>query len=55
MDELQRNGVNIDKRTLSHHINEILDRHGELYGEIAARVNSEVFRPMEVRYQLTVT
>ena len=41
VDELQRNSVNIDKRTLPHHINEILDRHGELYGEIAVRLNPE--------------
>ena len=52
VNELQRNDIDIDKRTLSHHINEILDRHGELYGEIAARVNSEdlsvVFTEMNV-------
>ena len=52
VNELQRNSVNIDKRTSSHHINEILDRHGELYGEIAARLNPEdvsnVFTEMNV-------
>ena len=52
MDELQRNSVNIDKRMFSHHINEILDRHRELYGEIVARLNPEdllnVFTEMNV-------
>ena len=52
VNELQRNGVNIDKTTLSHHISEILARHRELYSEIAARVNSEdvsnVFTEMNV-------
>ena len=52
MDELQRNDIVIDKRTLSHHINEIFDRHGELYDEIAARLNPEdlpnVFTEMNV-------
>ena len=52
VDELQRNDIDIDKRTLSRHINEILDRHGELYGEIAAHLNPEdlsvVFTEMNV-------
>ena len=52
VDELQRNNIDIDIRTLSHHINEILDRHEALYGEMAVRLNPEdllnVFTEMNV-------
>ena len=52
VDELQRNSVNIDKRTLSLRIKEILERHQALYDEIAARLNpkdlSNVFLEMDV-------
>ena len=52
VDELQRNNIDIDIRKLSHHINEIIDRHEALYGEMAVRLNPEdlsnVFTEMNV-------
>ena len=41
VDELQRNNIDIDIRTLSHYIKGILERHEALYGDIAARLNPE--------------
>ena len=52
VDELRKNDVNIDKRTLSHNINDILDRQEKLYGEMAERLSPEelvsVFAEMNV-------
>ena len=52
MDELQKSNVVIDMRTFSYYINDVLDRHEELYAEIAARLNPEelpcVFTDMNV-------
>ena len=52
MDELQKNNVDIDKKTLSHHINYVLGRHEKLYGEMAERLGPEellgVFAGMNV-------
>ena len=52
VDELQKNNVNIDKRTLLHHIIDILERHEALYDEMVARLNPEdlpcVFTEMNV-------
>ncbi|CAB3992219.1 Hypothetical predicted protein, partial [Paramuricea clavata] len=36
-DELKRNEIDIDKQTLSFHINTILDRHRDLYRAVNAR------------------
>ena len=41
VDELRKNNVDIDMRTLSHHINYILGRHEKLYGDMAARLSSK--------------
>ena len=35
-DELRQNEIDIDKQTLSFHINEILDHHRDLYREVSA-------------------
>ena len=34
LDELQKNNVDIDMRTLSHHVNYLLDKHGDIYQSI---------------------
>ena len=51
-DELRKNNADIDKKTLSHHINYVLDRHGKLYDEMAERLDSDgllnVFGEMNV-------
>jgi hypothetical protein len=39
LNELQKNGVDIDMRTLSHHINCLLERHEELYNQMILNVN----------------
>ena len=36
-DELKRNEIDIDKQTLSFHINTILDHHRDLYRAVNAR------------------
>ena len=36
-DELQKNNVDIDMRTLSHHVNYLLDKHGDIYQSIVSR------------------
>ena len=52
MNELRKNNADIDKKTLSHHINYLLDRHGKLYDEMAERLDSDgllnVFGEMNV-------
>ena len=30
LDELQKNNVDIDMRTLSHHVNYLLEKHGDI-------------------------
>ena len=37
LDELQKNNVDIDMRTLSHHVNYLLDKHGGIYQSIVSR------------------
>ena len=37
LDELQKNNVDIDMRTLSHHVNYLLDKHGDMYQSIVSR------------------
>ena len=37
LDELQKNNVDIDMRTLSHHVNFLLDKHGDIYQSIVLR------------------
>ena len=37
LDELQKNNVDIDMRTLSHHVNYLLDKHGDIYQSIVSR------------------
>ena len=37
LDELQKNNVDIDMRTLSHHVNYLLDKHGDIYQLIVSR------------------
>jgi hypothetical protein len=34
LDELQNNDVDIDMRTLSHHVNCLLERHEAVYNQI---------------------
>ena len=52
VNELRKNNADIDKKTLSHHINYVLDRHGKLYDEMAERLDSDellnVFGEMNV-------
>ena len=40
-DELWKNNVNIDKKILTDHINDVLDRHGKSYDEMAERLGPE--------------
>lgn len=50
LDELQKNNVNMNMRTLSYHINCMLERYGWLYEQMVARVGvdelSSVFNEM---------
>ena len=39
LDELQTRGVDIDMRTLSHTINDLLERHEALYNQMIVNVN----------------
>ena len=39
LDELQTRGVDIDMRTLSHTINDLLERHEALYNQMVVNVN----------------
>jgi hypothetical protein len=39
LDELKRQDVDIDMRTLSHTINDLLERHGALYSQMVVNVN----------------
>ena len=39
LNELQKNGVDIDMRTLSHHIKYLLERHEALYNQMILNVN----------------
>ena len=52
LDELQRNNVEIDMSTLSHHINYLIERHEWAYGNMVRQVNreniSEVFSQIKV-------
>ena len=52
MDELRKNGVDVDVQILSSHINYVLARHGQLYDEMAERLDSDgllnVFGEMNV-------
>ncbi len=53
LDELQRNNVEIDMSTLSHHINYLIERHKRAYGNMVRQVNREnIFR--EVFFQIKV-
>jgi hypothetical protein len=49
-DELKRNEIDIDKQTLSFHINTILDRHGDLYRAVNAHgLNlDQIYRSREI-------
>ena len=51
-DELWKNNVNIDKKILTDHINDLLDRHGKSYDETAETLVPEellsVFAEMNV-------
>ena len=31
LDELNKNNIDIDMRTLSHHVNYLLDKHGDIH------------------------
>jgi hypothetical protein len=39
LDELRENGVDIDMRTLSHHVNYLLWRHEAVYNQMVVNVN----------------
>ena len=39
LDELRENGVDIDMRTLSHHINYLLEGHKATYNQMVVNVN----------------
>ena len=41
LNELQIKGVDIDMRTLSHHVNDLLERHEALYNQMMVNVNPE--------------
>ena len=51
-DELRKNNVNIDKKILTDYINDVLDRHKELYDEMVPRLRhdelSDIFLKMNV-------
>lgn len=44
LSELRKEGVDIDMRMLAYYINDIRQRHGPLYNQIAVNVNPEEFR-----------
>jgi carbon starvation protein CstA len=52
LDELQTRRVDIDMRTLSHTINDLLERHEALYNQMVVNVNPEemhvVFNTIDV-------
>ena len=52
VDELRKNGVDVDVQILSPHISYVLTHHGQLYDEIAERLDSDgllnVFNEMNV-------
>ena len=52
LDELRKSDVDVDIQTLSQHINYVLARHGQLYDEMAERLDSDgllnVFNEMNV-------
>ena len=52
VDELRKNGVDVDVQILSSHINYVLARHGQLYDEMAEQLDSDgllnVFGEMNV-------
>ena len=39
LDELRGNGVDIDMRTLSHHVNYLLEGHEAVYNQMVVNVN----------------
>jgi carbon starvation protein CstA len=39
LDKLQTRGVDLDMRTLSHHINYLFEGHGTLYNQMVVNVN----------------
>jgi hypothetical protein len=41
LNELQKNGVDIDMRTLSHHVNFLLECHEALYNQMILNVNPD--------------
>ena len=41
VDELRKNGVDVDVQILSSHINYVLTHHGQLYDEMAERLDSD--------------
>ena len=52
LDELRKNNIDIDMKTLSHHINYLIERHYREYGHMVAYVNrdniSQVFTETNV-------
>ncbi len=52
LDELRKNNIDIDMKTLSHHINYLIKRHDWEYGHMVAFVNrdniSQVFTEINV-------
>ena len=40
-DELRKNGVDVDAQVLSSHMNYVLTHHGQLYDEMAERLDSD--------------
>ena len=52
VDELRKNGVDVDVQILSSHINYVLTHYGQLYDEMAERMDSDgllnVFGEMNV-------
>ena len=41
LDELRENGVDINMRTLSHHVNYFLERHRVMYNQMPVNVNPD--------------
>jgi hypothetical protein len=39
LDELRENGIDIDMKTLSHHVNYLLRRHEAVYNQVVVNVN----------------
>ena len=52
VDELRKNDIDVDVQILSQHINYVLAHHGQLYDEMAERLDSDgllnVFGEMDV-------